>query len=63
MRTLVAAIASAAIALAAPATAQDAYPSKTVRFIVPFPAGGPLDVMARLYAQKLGERWGRSIIV
>lgn len=53
-----------AIALAAwPAAGQDAYPSKPVRFVVPFPAAGPLDVMARLYAQKLGDRWGRPVIV
>jgi tripartite-type tricarboxylate transporter receptor subunit TctC len=62
MRTTLAAIATVIIALAAPATAQDAYPSKPVRFIVPFPPTGPLDVMARLYAQKLGERWGKSVI-
>lgn len=49
--------------LAWPAAAQDAYPSKPVRFVVPFPAAGPLDVMARLYAQKLGDRWGRPVIV
>jgi tripartite-type tricarboxylate transporter receptor subunit TctC len=62
MRITLAAIATAAIALAAPAVAQDAYPAKPVRFIVPFPATGPLDVMARLYAQKLGERWGKNAI-
>ena len=43
------------------AVAQDAWPSKPVRLISPFPAAGPLDVMARLYAQKLSENWtGRS---
>jgi tripartite-type tricarboxylate transporter receptor subunit TctC len=47
----------------AAAHAQDAFPSKTVRLIVPFPAAGPLDVMARLYAQKLSDRWGRPVIV
>jgi tripartite-type tricarboxylate transporter receptor subunit TctC len=62
MRTTLAAIATAVFALAAPAVAQDAYPAKPVRFIVPFPATGPLDVMARLYAQKLGERWGKNAI-
>jgi tripartite-type tricarboxylate transporter receptor subunit TctC len=62
MRTTLAAIATAVFALAAPAVAQDAYPAKPVRFIVPFPATGPLDVMARLYAQKLGERWGKTAI-
>jgi tripartite-type tricarboxylate transporter receptor subunit TctC len=50
-------------ALASPVAAQDTYPSKPVRFIVPFPAGGPADVLVRLYAQKLGERWGKPAIV
>src|SRR5262245_50721522 len=50
-------------ALAWPAAAQEAYPAKPVRFVVPFPAGGPLDVLARLYAQKLSERWGKPAIV
>lgn len=62
MRTTLAALASAVLAAAAPALAQDTYPAKPVRFIVPFPATGPLDIMARLYAQKLGERWGKSAI-
>ncbi|HVL36160.1 MAG TPA: tripartite tricarboxylate transporter substrate-binding protein, partial [Burkholderiales bacterium] len=43
--------------------AQDAYPARTVRFVVPFPAGGPLDVMARLVAQRLTEHWSRPVVV
>ena len=49
--------------LAFQVAAQSAFPAKAVRFVVPFPAGGPLDVMARLVAQKLGEQWGKPVIV
>jgi tripartite-type tricarboxylate transporter receptor subunit TctC len=39
------------------------YPSKPVRIIVPFPAGGPNDVIARVIAQKLTDAWGTNVIV
>jgi tripartite-type tricarboxylate transporter receptor subunit TctC len=51
-----------AASIAAPAAAQN-YPVKTVRLIAPFAPGGATDVLARLTAQKLGERWGQSVIV
>jgi tripartite-type tricarboxylate transporter receptor subunit TctC len=44
------------------AAAQD-YPSKTVRLINPFPAGGPLDVMGRLLSERLGAALGKPVIV
>ena len=54
---------SAALAAGAlPAFAQ-AYPSKTVRFIVPFPPAGPVDTVARVTAQKLSEQWGHTALV
>jgi tripartite-type tricarboxylate transporter receptor subunit TctC len=40
-----------------------AYPSKTVRVIVPFPAGGGADIIGRALAQKLGESFGQQFIV
>ena len=46
----------------APAAAQT-YPAKTVRLIAPFAPGGATDVLARLTAQKLSERWSQTIIV
>jgi tripartite-type tricarboxylate transporter receptor subunit TctC len=46
----------------APAAAQT-YPAKTVRLIAPFAPGGATDVLARLAAQKLSERWGQTVIV
>jgi tripartite-type tricarboxylate transporter receptor subunit TctC len=49
--------------LAAPAVAQAPWPSKTVRFIVPFPPGQAADIFARLMAEKLTEIWKQQVIV
>jgi tripartite-type tricarboxylate transporter receptor subunit TctC len=43
--------------------AQDAYPSKTIRFVVPYPPGGPTDLMARLLQHELQTRLGVSVII
>ena len=40
-----------------------AYPSKPIRFVVPYPAGGPLDTIARLLAQKVSEGVGQPVVV
>src|SRR5512140_3106525 len=45
------------------AVAQAAYPSKPVRLVVPFPAGGTTDILARAAAQKLSDTWGQQAIV
>ena len=63
IRTAVAALAAAAIALGAPALAQDKWPSKPVTYVVPFPPGGTTDVLARIIAQKLGAALGTTIVV
>jgi tripartite-type tricarboxylate transporter receptor subunit TctC len=43
--------------------AQDAFPNRTVKFIIPFPAGGINDVLARIIADKLQAKWGHPIII
>ena len=49
---------------AAPASAQQsAFPDKTIRVIVPFAAGGGVDVMARLFAEKASSSLGVPVIV
>lgn len=39
------------------------YPTKPVRFIVPFAAGGATDISARIVGQKLGEMWGQTVVI
>jgi tripartite-type tricarboxylate transporter receptor subunit TctC len=56
------ALVCAALVAAGSAFAQ-VYPSHSVRMIVPFAAGGPTDVIARIVAQKLSETWGQQIYI
>lgn len=56
---------AAGLAAALPAAAQqaEAFPTKPIRFIVPFTPGGSNDVVARLVAESLAARWGQPIVV
>ncbi|HMG77763.1 MAG TPA: tripartite tricarboxylate transporter substrate binding protein [Xanthobacteraceae bacterium] len=49
-------------AVAAPAQSQD-FPTRTVKIVVPFPAGGTADVMPRIIADWLSRKWGQSVII
>ena len=54
------------LALAPVAAAQErpaGYPNRAIKIVVPFPAGGPSDVLARMIGQKLTEDWGQPVIV
>src|SRR6476661_9895461 len=41
----------------------DAFPSRSIKIVVPFPAGGPSDVLARMIGQKMTEDWGQPVLV
>ena len=62
MRIPAAILVTTTLLAALPAAAQT-YPARPVRLIAPFAPGGATDVLARLAAQKLGERWGHQLIV
>ncbi len=54
---------SCAAAGAAAADAAADYPNRPIRFIAPFVAGGPSDLLSRLLGQKLTESWGQTVVV
>jgi tripartite-type tricarboxylate transporter receptor subunit TctC len=60
-RAVVAALGAAFIPIRA-AHAQT-FPNRTIRIIVPFPAGGPTDILSRVIAQKMSEDWGQPVVV
>ncbi len=41
----------------------DSFPTRPIKIVVPFPAGGPSDVLARMIGQKMTEAWGQPILV
>lgn len=62
--SLVAALAATQLLIVPAAQAQDSvYPKQPVTLVVPFPAGGPTDAMARVLALRLGERLGQQVII
>src|SRR5262252_787395 len=62
VRTLASIFALICIAGAGSESFAETYPARPVRLIVPFAAGGPTDVIARIVAQKLSEAWGQQVV-
>ncbi len=63
MKTMLALLAAACTAFAAPAALAQKFPDKPVRFIVPFPPGGGNDILARAIAPKMGEFLGQPVVI
>src|SRR5687767_15915879 len=62
-RLLSAALCLLLVGVALPAAAQSTYPTRPIRLIVGFSAGGTADVLARLLAEELRKDWGQPVIV
>jgi tripartite-type tricarboxylate transporter receptor subunit TctC len=63
MRTLLAAIAIAATLAGVAGAAAQPYPSRPITIIVPFPAGGPTDALARILAERMKRALGQTVVV
>lgn len=60
---LMAAVLTGLVCLCPPAHPQDSYPSKLITIVAPITAGTTIDILARLYADKLSKRFGQQVVV
>jgi tripartite-type tricarboxylate transporter receptor subunit TctC len=56
-------VCAAALSAAAPHAMAQAFPTKNITMVVPYTAGGSADLFSRVMGQKLGEAWGRNVII
>lgn len=61
--TVLVALAGATLLASSVVQAQSSFPSKSITMIVPFPPGGPTDLVARVIAQKMSESMGQSVVI
>ncbi len=61
--SLLPAVLAAVLIVPAVAAAQQKYPVKSVRVVLPFAAGSAVDLLGRLYAQRMSESWGQQVVV
>ena len=57
------AVLAASLLVAGWAAAQQGYPTRSIRFIMPYPPGGPTDIIGRTVNEPLGKRLGQQVIV
>ena len=57
------AVAVGVLATASISVMAQSYPSKQLRFVVPFPPGGPADILSRTIGQNLSESWGQQVVI
>jgi tripartite-type tricarboxylate transporter receptor subunit TctC len=62
-RVVAVALTLAAMLTALPAAQAQGYPSRAVKIIVPFPAGGTADVMPRIFSDWLAKKWGEPVVI
>ena len=62
-RLMLALLTLALTAMSVPVRAQNAYPTRAIHIVVPFPAGGPSDVMARMIGERMSADFGQAVVV
>jgi len=63
MKSLAGVMAIAAVLAAGTGAAAQSYPDRPVRIVIAFPAGGTIDTLGRILAQKLTEAWGQNVVI